>query len=157
MNEKFKSAIDDLHSKFELLVAMSPCTVEQLPATDNMPIAGVYLFSEGDTDLYVGRSDTIRSRLQSHCRPSSDHHSATFAYRLATEITRIKPIKYSPDSSRDKVQVLPEFAPVFVEQKARIRKMDVRFVSEPAPLKQALLEMYAAISLETPHNNFDNH
>lgn len=35
--------------------------------------------------------------------------------------------------------------------------MDVRYVSEPDPMRQALLEMYVSVSLQTPHNDFDNH
>jgi len=34
--------------------------------------------------------------------------------------------------------------------------MEVRFVSEPDQMKQALLEMYVAICLDTRHNSFDN-
>ncbi len=35
--------------------------------------------------------------------------------------------------------------------------MDVRYVKESDPLRQALLEMYVAIALQTPHNSFENH
>ena len=35
--------------------------------------------------------------------------------------------------------------------------MSVRYVSEPDPIRQALLEMYVSVSLATPHNDFDNH
>ena len=35
--------------------------------------------------------------------------------------------------------------------------MDVRFIEEADPVRQALLEMYVAVALETRHNNFKNH
>ncbi len=35
--------------------------------------------------------------------------------------------------------------------------MDLRFVEETDPFRQALLEMYAAIALKTPHNDFETH
>jgi len=35
--------------------------------------------------------------------------------------------------------------------------MDGRYVEESDPLRQALLEMYAAIALNTPHNSFETH
>jgi hypothetical protein len=35
--------------------------------------------------------------------------------------------------------------------------MDVRFVQEVNPTRQALLEVYVAAVLGTPHNDFDNH
>jgi hypothetical protein len=35
--------------------------------------------------------------------------------------------------------------------------MDLRFVEEADPTRQALLEIYAATVLETPFNDFENH
>jgi hypothetical protein len=35
--------------------------------------------------------------------------------------------------------------------------MEVRFVEEADPLRQALLEVYAAVALQTPHNDFGDH
>ena len=43
------------------------------------------------------------------------------------------------------------------EAKARIRLMDFRFVEENHPIKQCILQIYTAIALETPYNNFDTH
>ena len=51
----------------------------------------------------------------------------------------------------------PEFSAAFDLAKTRIRDMDIRFVSEPDPLKQALLEIYAAVALRTRYNDFDTH
>src|SRR5262245_47111091 len=68
---------------------------------DRMPpprVHGVYLFSESDTHLYVGRCglteraakkggghSNFRTRLAGHTRPSSGHNQATFAWRLTLE------------------------------------------------------------------------
>jgi hypothetical protein len=35
--------------------------------------------------------------------------------------------------------------------------MDLRFVEESDPTRQALLEIYAATILKTPYNDFENH
>lgn len=35
--------------------------------------------------------------------------------------------------------------------------MNIRVVEESDPLRQALLEMYVAVALEAPYNDFDNH
>jgi len=35
--------------------------------------------------------------------------------------------------------------------------MDVRYVEETDPLRQALLEIYVSIVLKTPYNDFDTH
>ena len=50
-----------------------------------------------------------------------------------------------------------EFIGAFDRAKARIREMDIRFVAEPDPLRQAVLEIYTAIALQTPYNDFDTH
>ncbi len=134
---------------------MNPVTVEKLPM--NAPESGIYLFSEEDEHLYVGRSNTIRKRLQIHCRPSSNHNKAAFAFRLAREISGKTEVTYTKKGSRSALEKDPEFSTIFDEQKARIRNMSVRYVLEPDPIKQALLEMYASISLSTPHNDFNNH
>ena len=134
---------------------MEPVTVATRPR--EMPTSGIYLFSEGDQHLYVGRTNTIRKRLQNHCRPSSGHNSATFAFRLARQLTGQTNATYTAEGSRSFLQSHPEFGPVFVAQKERVRNMSVRYVSEPDPMRQALLEMYVSVSLGTPHNDFDNH
>lgn len=134
---------------------MTPVTVANLPL--DAPQSGIYLFSENGQHLYVGRTNTIRKRLQNHCRPSSGHNSATFAFRLARQITGQTIATYTGQGSRTHLENDPAFGPVFIAQKARVRSMDVRYVSEPDPMRQALLEMYVSVSLQTPHNDFDNH
>ena len=49
------------------------------------------------------------------------------------------------------------FAAAFKSAKERIRSMNVRFVEENDSVGQYLLEVYVAIVLGTPHNDFDNH
>ena len=134
---------------------MEPVSIAALPR--EMPDEGIYLFSEGSEHLYVGRSNTIRKRLQKHCQPKSGHNSATFAFRLARQNTGMTQATYSTEGSRLHLERDPNFAEVFTAQKERVRNMGVRFVSETEPIRQALLEMYVAVSLGTPHNDFDNH
>lgn len=155
MNKTFKQHIESLEPSFQKLIQMAPVTVAELPM--DTPTSGIYLFSENDQHLYVGRTNTIRKRLQNHCRPSSGHNSATFAFRLAREITGQTIATYTEQGSRSALQNDPEFSPVFIAQKIRVKNMSVRYVSEPDPLKQSLLEMYVSVSLQTPHNDFDNH
>ncbi|WP_161949904.1 GIY-YIG nuclease family protein [Desulfofustis glycolicus] len=134
---------------------MKPVSVVTLPR--QMPMAGIYLFSEKDCHLYVGRTNNLRRRLQNHCHPSSGHNSATFAFRLARELTGIVQPTYVSKGSRVSLQQHPVFGPEFLTQKKRVREMQVRFVEESDPMKQALMEMYVSVSLSTPHNDFDNH
>jgi hypothetical protein len=122
-----------------------------------MPDRGIYLFSEGDRHLYVGRTNRIRQRLAGHCRPSSNHFSATFAFRIAREETGYLKATYSSTGSRGNLVKDMTFGPAFVRAKARIADMDLRFVEEVDPVRQALLEVYVAVTLETPYNDFDTH
>ena len=38
-----------------------------------------------------------------------------------------------------------------------IRKMDVQFVEEPDPIRQTILEVFAAFQTKAKFNDFDNH
>jgi hypothetical protein len=49
------------------------------------------------------------------------------------------------------------FGPAFIRAKARLAELDLRFVEEADPVRQALLEIYVAVVLETPYNDFENH
>ena len=111
---------------------MAPVTVANLPM--DAPASGIYLFSEAGQHLYVGRTNTIRKRLQNHCRPSSGHNSAAFAFRLAREITGQTIATYTEQGSRSELENDPVFGPVFIAQKERVRNMNVRYVSEPDPM-----------------------
>ncbi len=64
---------------------------------------------------------------------------------------------YRADGSRAQLIQDPHFALAFAEAKARLRGMNIRVVEESNPLRQALLEMYVAVALEAPYNDFDNH
>jgi hypothetical protein len=50
----------------------------------------------------------------------------------------------------------PIFAQVSAAAKERIRKMEYRYV-EADQNKQALLEIYCAVVLKTPYNDFATH
>ncbi len=152
MNVQFQQAVDSLEPSFRELMEMPPVSVNRLPI--NIPGPGVYLFSEGDSHLYAGRAARIKERVRQHCRESSSPSLATFAYRLATQVTGLAPIPGSPNSSRSSLLGYSEFAKAFLEQKKRIEVMQLRYVSQPDPIRQALLEMYVAITLNTEHNEF---
>jgi predicted GIY-YIG superfamily endonuclease len=155
MNENFRQHIESLHPSFEKLVRSVPFTFESLPK--HLPLAGVYLFSEGDKHLYVGRTNRLRNRLQQHCRPGSGHNSAPFAFRLAREARNVLKATYRAEGSRTQLLQEAAFADAFTAAKSRMRSMHIRVVEESNPLRQALLEMYVAVTLEAPYNDFDNH
>ena len=155
MNEQFRLHIESLHPLFEALLNSKPFQFVSLPKT--LPKAGVYLFSDGEQHLYVGRTNSFRKRLQQHCRPSSSHNSAPFAFRLAREARSISQATYKTQGSRAHLLQDPDFSLAFVDAKTRLRTMNIRVVEECNPLRQALLEMYVAVTLVAPYNDFDNH
>lgn len=156
MNDRFLPYINELDVSLNTLLAMTPLT----PATlsSSMPERGVYLLSEGGRHLYVGRSNSIRARLGRHSLPGASHRMAAFAFRLAREATGfLKPTYRKGDGSRNHLMTQSHFVEAFTSGKARIRAMHVRFVEEADPIKQMLLEVYVAVVLQTPYNDFDNH
>ena len=95
--------------------------------------------------------------MQRHGSPGATHKQAAFAFRLAREITGYLKATYKTEGSRDQLIQDPQFAAAFVAAKQRIRNMDLSFVEEANPLRQAVLEMYVSVALSTPYNDFDNH
>lgn len=155
MDPTFKLHVDALPDLLERLLTAEPVRVAEVPST--MPKCGVYLLSEGPSHLYVGRSNRLRSRMRDHGNPSSPHTKSAFAFRLAREATGRTAVAYKPAGSRKHLMQDPVFSAAFVKAKERIAVMDVRWVEVTDPVRQSLLEMYAALALKTPYNAFDNH
>lgn len=155
MHSKFKTFVESLEPKFQQLLSTTPIKYCNLPR--QMPKKGIYLFSEGQNHLYVGRTNRLRERLRGHCIPSATHFTATFAFRIAREKTGFLKATYKTEGSRAALVNHEIFGPAFVEAKARIAEMNIRFVEEDDPVSQALLEIYIATVLGTPFNDFDNH
>jgi len=155
MDPGFAKLVESLEPKFQALVSMAPVNYGGLP--QEVPIRGVYLFSEGTDHLYVGRTNRLRERLRGHCIPSGTHFTATFAFRIARKTTGRIRASYSKSGSRAALLGDSAFASAFEDAKRRIASMDLRFVAESDQTLQALLEIYAATVLKTPYNDFDNH
>jgi hypothetical protein len=113
MDRKFAAFVETLAPKLTQLLEMPPLRYGQLPI--DMPVSGVYLFSEGNTHLYVRRSNTLRGRHGRHCRPGATHRQAAFAFQLARHQTGVKEASYKPGAgSRAGLMELPEFNAAFV-------------------------------------------
>ena len=161
--------------KWSALLSRLPTHLEELLASPiygrgagRMPPPrqhGVYLFSENDEHLYVGRCgmteravkkgrghSNFRTRLAGHTRPSSAHNQATFAWRLA-----VKSVEGRLDglpASRAELGLDPRFATVFTEEKRRVSAMDFRVVAIPEDFDSYVFEPYAALMLDTPYNSW---
>jgi hypothetical protein len=155
MNEKFMKHVVALDAAYSRLVEMAPVYMCALPKA--IPAAGVYLFSEQSQAMYVGRTNRMRPRLQEHCRISSPHNAAPFAFRLARETTGRTDASYRRAGSRTQLERDPDFKIAFERAKDRVREMEVRFVAELDPLRQGLLEVYVAFVVGAKYNDFDTH
>jgi hypothetical protein len=152
MDPRFAAEFESLHGSYESLIGQAPRVREARWPREKL--AGIYLFSEGDRHLYVGRSNNIRQRYSGHWGAGA---IGSFAMKLAREITN-RPATYraGPGSQKD-LLADPAFRHVFAQQKARISDMHFRYVEEASPVRQCLLEVYCAVVLCTPYNDFDNH
>ena len=153
MDTSFRELISGLHEKYLELVSMQPVTIDTTP--NNCPIGGVYLFTENGKHLYAGRTKReISVRLKAHVNTAKD---CPFAWHLAREVMGVEKATYKKEGSRNHLLTQPQFKQVYDSAKDRIRKMEVRFVSEQDPLKQALLEIYVAVLSNAKYNDFDTH
>ena len=150
MNREFAKLMKSVHSSFKRLVKTKPLKAREIPKS----IKGVYLFTEKGRPQYAGRGK-VRERVTNHCRSSSGQTVANFAFKLARRMTGNRVPSYKAAGSRKDLCKNPKFAKAFKKAKERISKMDVHYVQEHEPKKQALLEIYTAIALKTPFNRFE--
>ncbi len=155
MNPRFRDFVEPLERKFQELISMSPVTYHTLPS--QLPKRGIYIFSDGDDNLYVERSNRLRERLRGHCIPSATHYTATFAFRIAREKTGILKATYKKEGSRPQLVADKAFNLAFMEAIKKVANMNIRYIEVNDPISQALLEIYIATVLRTPYNDFDNH
>ena len=127
----FLECLDSVHRKYEQLVAMQPVDRSSLPR--DRKISGVYLFSEGEIHFYVGRTSNLRQRLRNHCGLSSAHNQAVFAFKLTRHETGNMIASYAGFGTREGLLANPAFAKAFLDSKARVANMELRFVEEPDP------------------------
>jgi len=92
------SVVESLEPKYRALVSMAPVKYGALPR--KLPIRGIYLFFEGASHLYVGRTNRMRERLRGHCVPSGSYFTATFAFRVVRKTTGRVATSYSKAGSR---------------------------------------------------------
>jgi len=122
--------------------------------TQIIPKSGVYVFYENNRPMYVGRSNNMRSRLLQHGRESSGHNQATFAFILAKEQMNVD--KKGP-ITRKELESASGFKQSFYEARHRVRGMKIRLIGIDDQITQALFEIYAALALDTPYNDFGTH
>ena len=83
MNKRFQNLVEGLDSQCVALLTMLPVAAQEVPS--DTPVGGVYLFSEGSTHLYAGRTKRrIAERVRNHFSTAPD---CPLAWLLARETT----------------------------------------------------------------------
>ena len=151
----FNTIFDEFDNLCLKLLKMNPVG-RRYKTSPEKDISGIYLFSENGKPVYVGRSRNIRNRYNGHI--SSSPYSASFAFLLAREKTEKNEASYKSDSnSRKELMKDCNFRKAFDEARHRIREMEFRYVEESDSIRQALLEIYCAVKLNTEYNKFETH
>jgi hypothetical protein len=157
MDPKFSALIERLHPAFLRLIECNPVTNGAVPDYAGA-LKGIYLFTESGRHLYVGRSNRLLARYRNHWMPNKTEREAAFAFKLARHATGMLKATYKKgEGSRKHLAADGDFIAAFTAAKARIKTMEYRWVEETDPTCQCLLEIYTAVVLATPHNDFDNH
>jgi hypothetical protein len=152
MDSRFAELVGVMAEKAGRLLSMEPVTRATLPPLEQIPLSGVYLFSEGQSHMYVGRTRRLRKRLIEHSSPQL--LDAPFAFRLAREQVGKTVATYAKRGSRRTLRADPEFQAAYRSAMDRIRNMEIRYVEEADPVRQALLEIYVSVVTASPYNEF---
>ena len=145
--QDFICAIRTIEPAFRQLRDMDPFRIDQYPSPVPPRLAGVYSLSEADRPLYVGRTRNLRNRLSAH--RSSSVRRATLAVKMARLHSHL-PANYKRNRSAVYLHKHDlRFRAEFDKARERISALQVRYVREHDDVRQALLEIYAAIQLDT--------
>lgn len=151
--DEFAELVKYVEDKCSVFVVSTKHSMADLPKI--IPSSGVYILSENNLDWYVGRSNHLRRRLRDHTQ--DNHNKATFAFLLARKETGNITATYETRGSRQDLLKDPVFRSAFDHARERIRKMDVRFIEEPVPVRQALLQICAKLRVKAEYPDLDNH
>ena len=155
MNEKYRELADRMPLRLQSLLEQPPISIDDIGITQ-VPQKGVYVFSEGNKPIYVGRSNGLKKRLKQHSQISSDRYSATLAFRIAKQNT---PILQNTGKRQTNEQLMKNsaFRKKFEAAKIRIARTKIRFIKIEDQAEQAMFEIYAAFVLDTELNDFSTH
>lgn len=154
MKKDFERLLDQLEPNLSLLIKTAPLTPEQIKNSKNR--AGVYVFYERNTPVYVGRTKNLKRRFLSH-HNTKNPNMGSFVFLMACETYGRKTASYKKEGSRKGLRKDSEFMSHFLDANSRLKKMTIKFVDIPDPRMQHIFEIYAAMCLETPYNSFNTH
>jgi hypothetical protein len=151
----FSEHVATLEDSFARLLACPRYRRDSLPP--HMPIGRVYLFSESSRPFYVGRSQArLRERIRDHGRPTNASKNASLAERLVLDLLGTVDVDTwtaLADAGKP-IFSAEEYSDHMLRARRRVAEMDIQFVEERDSVRRALLEIYVAVTLETPYNAF---
>jgi hypothetical protein len=119
-------------------------------------VPGVYLLSEEHL-IYVGQTRNLRRRLRQHGGRSSPENQASLAFNIARRKAADYP-SINIHLTRRALEIDLVFAELFREARARVARMQVRYVEIDDPELRTVFEVYAAVAFGTSeHNSFETH
>jgi hypothetical protein len=146
---EYSNAIDQMPMLYERLLA---CDLKPANPRSGFPKKpGVYALYEDKTPIYVGRARNIWQRIGNHTGGRPEQSS--FAFKIAREKTG-RLATYKPEGSRKALTLDEIFKAAFAECVSRIRTLKGRYVVIEDDILQHLFEVYAALALKTPYNEF---
>jgi hypothetical protein len=151
----FGTHVDQLPNLLAALVACSPATRTELAKRIPKNTPGIYAFYQDGRPVYVGRTRDLRRRLGEHGRESSSHYSASFAFLRARKVAESNGHDLRGFSRKELANEHEAFRDFFAASKMTVAEMTVRWVAVDEAVTQALLEVYAALELDTPFNSFE--
>lgn len=150
----FHKMVDELPALLDRLSSAPAKTVGD--HTDIPEKAGIYLFSEGVTPIYIGQTRNLRARLRQHTSSSSRENQASLAWRIA--LAEAKDAGHAVSGTRKELEADELFATHFRSAKERVAAMDVRFIELDDPVIRTVFEIYAARALGTDEfNSWETH
>jgi len=152
VNAEFQATIELFPGYMRELLRYPPVSANELK---NIPKQGIYIFYEDDKPIYVGRSRNLSKRFKQHSQQSSDHNSATFAFKIAKQDAAKEKVEIK--KTREILQVDPDFLPFFNKAKKRVSEMKIQVIDIENAVEQTLFEVYAALELKTPYNDWRTH
>jgi hypothetical protein len=178
VEERAGAAVDSAESWVELTEWL-PEMLEELLASEVYGIdhrpprgqRGIYLFSENDEHLYVGRTSvtarsrarggvpitSFRHRFDQHIQLGRPPRASSFANRLMLERAAALGLEVPTKWWVNRTTTTAEIYDMYKEEKLRIGAMDCRIVTfedDVNGVRSSVAEMYAHVHLGTSYNDF---
>ena len=150
MHQKFSEHLQNIVALYDELMQQQP---EAFPGTAPAK-PGIYLFLHEGKPERVGRSKSLRNRLRNHLRP--DHNSGAYAFKRARRRFGTK-ATYKKGDGRKELQGNPLFFALFLEEIERLKTLTIKWIVVENDVDQYLLELYAAMELDLPLDEFGTH